>query len=62
MGTNDSMTTDQPGTYGFSPCPGCGEVGFSIQAWSGERTPENQLMQCDEDDCRVDEYFQITEE
>lgn len=37
---------------GYPPCPGCGEVGFSVQVWhEGE-----QQWQCNNDDCRVSEY------
>lgn len=39
---------------GFPPCPGCGNVGHSIQVWAGE--DETQLWNCDTDSCRVHEY------
>lgn len=48
-------------TSDFSPCPGCGNIGFTVQAWVGERKPENQMMQCSSDDCRVKEYQKITD-
>lgn len=42
----------------FSPCPGCDEIGFSIQVWhEGE-----QMMQCGNEDCRVQEYSRMPEE
>jgi len=35
-----------------SPCPGCGQVGFSVEVWfEGVK-----MMQCAIDDCRVHEY------
>lgn len=49
---------ERPGVGGFSPCPACGEIGFSIQAWSdGEK-----MMQCSTEDCRVDQYAEIPPE
>jgi hypothetical protein len=36
----------------FTPCPGCGEIRFSVQAW----VEGVQMMQCADDECRVHEY------
>jgi len=36
----------------FTPCPGCGTIGFTVQVWVGGV----QMMDCDDDDCRVHEY------
>jgi len=36
----------------FTPCPGCGVIGFTVQVWVGGI----QMMNCGEDGCRVHEY------
>jgi hypothetical protein len=36
----------------FTPCPGCGTIGFTVQVWVGN----TQMMQCGDNDCRVHEY------
>jgi predicted Fe-S protein YdhL (DUF1289 family) len=45
----------------FTPCPGCGSIGHTIQTWVHKDDSEKviQLMACPEaaDDCRVKEYY-----
>lgn len=43
----------------FTPCPGCGKIGFSIMVFEETETGEIQLMRCGEpfDKCRVSEYY-----
>jgi Zn ribbon nucleic-acid-binding protein len=44
------------GIEGFSPCPACENIGFTIQVWNEN---DEQMMQCPTDDCRVEEYRMI---
>ena len=43
----------------FSPCPGCGNIGFSVQVFEETRDGEIQLMRCPEPftECRTAEYY-----
>lgn len=49
----------------FTPCPGCGEVGHTVQTWEH---PEDgrpiQYMTCSKprDECRVSNYYPNTVE
>lgn len=43
----------------FSPCPGCGNIGFSVQTFEKLEGEEIQLMRCSEPmaECRTAEYY-----
>jgi len=43
----------------FSPCPGCDNIGFSVQVFESTENGEVQLMKCSEPNanCRVSEYY-----
>jgi hypothetical protein len=49
---SDGHSTDGTEYDYFSPCPGCGTIGFTVQVW----VEGTQMMQCDENDCRVQKY------
>ena len=58
-GETASRSEDDTERYppGFPPCPGCREVGFSVQKWTVDHDGEEvQMWQCDNTDCRVEEY------
>jgi len=41
---------------GHPPCPGCGNIGYSVQEWVGEE--QTQLWKCSSqsEHCRVETY------
>lgn len=43
----------------FSPCPGCGHVGFAIEVYERVGDTEVQFMACSKStgECRVSEYY-----
>ena len=56
--SNDQYTSDTEYDM-FSPCPGCGNIGFSVQVFEETRDGKIQLMRCPEPftECRTAEYY-----